>query len=83
MEKKYKLLGFFERADLYQLYTSSYPDTDFSLSEPALNKLSNKLYRAGMNESRDYFEIHLLMNVSEKIGGESQILWGSKLLSSQ
>jgi hypothetical protein len=49
LANKHKLMGFFERADLYMVQTSSYPDQDFSLSEPALLQLSEKLYLSGVN----------------------------------
>jgi hypothetical protein len=43
IENKHKLLGLFDRADLYKLETSSYPDSDFPLSEPALLQLARYL----------------------------------------
>jgi hypothetical protein len=76
-------LGFFDRADLYKLETSSYPDQDFSLSEPAIAQLSEKLFLAAVNESADTFSFHLKMEISEQVGGDSEIVWGSKELSAE
>ena len=48
------MLGIFDNADIYRLDTSSYPDKDFSLSEPALYKLASDLKNTYTNKSDNY-----------------------------
>jgi len=38
-----KILGLFDRASLYKIKASNFPDKDFMLSEPAVNQLLSKL----------------------------------------
>lgn len=62
---------------------SSYPDENFKISEPAVEKLSARIERAITGRKFRFFDVVLRVKVIEKEGGESEVEWARRRLTDE